>query len=500
LTERVAPGARKLVVAALLLAISLAAVDATIVATAVPQIVGDLGGFHQFPWLFSIYLLAQAVLVPIYGRLSDVFGRKPMLLFGIAVFLVGSVLCGAAWSMVALIVFRGVQGVGAGAILPMTTTIVGDLYEPAQRGRIQGYVASVWGVTAVLGPLVGGLFAEYWTWRGIFFLNIPLGLAAVALIQRYLHEQVERRRHRIDFAGAAVLTAALSMLILALLEGGIAWSWTSPQSLLLFGATAVLLPVFVVIERRVSEPILPPWIFRRRILVAANLAGLAIGAILIGQSSYVPTYAQGVLGYGAVLAGLAMGAMTVGWPIAATMSPRVYLRIDYRLTAIIGGLFTIAGCLLLAVFVQEDSGLWRVALASFVTGIGLGFTSVSTVVAVQSVVGWNRRGVVTGSNMFIRTLGSAVGVAVFGTIANAILADRFSHPPAALVGRLPDAIDAAAISFTRRHQAADVVAYTRSALFDAVHWVFWALVGVAVLGLVAQLLMPRRAEPLEFRD
>ncbi len=321
MTEEVAPGARRLVVAALLLAISLAAVDATIVATAVPQIVGDLGGFHQFPWLFSIYLLAQAVLVPIYGRLADVFGRKPILLFGIGVFLVGSVLCGVAWSMLALIVFRGVQGVGAGAILPITTTIVGDLYAPAQRGRIQGYVASVWGVTAVLGPLVGGLFAEYWTWRGIFFINIPLGFAAVALIHRYLHEHVERRRHRIDVAGAAVLTAAVSMLILALLEGGVAWSWSSPQSLALLGGAAILLPVFVVIERRAPEPILPPWVFRRRVLVAANLAGLAIGAILIGQSSYVPTYAQGVLGYGAVLAGLAMGAMTVGWPIAATASP-----------------------------------------------------------------------------------------------------------------------------------------------------------------------------------
>ena len=500
MTEEVAPGARRLVVAALLLAISLAAVDATIVATAVPQIVGDLGGFHQFPWLFSIYLLAQAVLVPVYGRLADVFGRKPLLLFGIGVFLVGSVLCGVAWSMLALIVFRGVQGVGAGAILPMTTTIVGDLYEPAQRGRIQGYVSSVWGVTAVVGPLVGGLFAEYWTWRGIFFLNIPLGLAAVALIHRYLHEHVERRRHRIDMAGAAVLTAAVSMLILALLEGGVAWSWSSPQSLVLLAGAAILLPVFVVIERRVPEPILPPWVFRRRILVAANLAGLAIGAILIGQSSYVPTYAQGVLGYGAVLAGLAMGAMTVGWPIAATASPRVYLRIDYRLTAILGGLFTIAGCLLLAVFVQEDSGLWRVALASFVTGIGLGFTSVSTVVAVQSVVGWNRRGVVTGSNMFIRTLGSAVGIAVFGSIANTVLADRFRNPPASLAGRLPDAIDAASISFTRRHRAEDVIAYTRSALFDAVHWVFWALVAVAVLGLIGQLLMPRRAEPLAFDD
>ena len=497
-TEEVPAGARGLVVAALMLATGLAAVDTTIVATAVPQIVGDLGGFSQFPWLFSIYLLAQAVLVPIYGRLSDVFGRKPLLLFGIGIFLIGSVLCGAAWSMVSLIVFRGFQGIGAGAILPLTNTIIGDLYLPAQRGRIQGYVASVWGVTAVVGPALGGLFAEYWTWRGIFFINIPLGLGAAVLLYLHLHERVEERRHRIDLAGAAVLTVALSMLILALLEGGVGWSWTSAPSLgLLVGAVA-LLGMFVLVERRAAEPILPLWIFARRVLLSANVAGLAIGAILIGQSSYVPAYGQGVLGYGPVLAGFAMASMTIGWPLAATAAPRVYLRLDYRPTAVLGGVFTIAGCLLLALFVQEHSGLWRVAVSSFVLGIGMGFASVSTVVAVQSVVGWNRRGVVTGSNMFIRTLGSAVGIAVFGSIANTTLADRFRHPPAALAGKLPQAADAASISFTKRHETAAVVAYTRHALYDAVHYVFWALVAVAILGLLAELFLPRRTEELRF--
>jgi hypothetical protein len=268
----------------------------------------------------------------------------------------------------------------------------------------------------------------------------------------------------------------------------------------LFAGAAALLAVFVRIERVVSEPIVPPWIFRRRILVAANLAALAIGAILIGQSSYVPAYAQGVLGYGAVLAGLAMGAMVVGWPISATASPRVYMRIDYRPTALLGSVFTIAGCLLFVFFVHASSGLWRVALAGFVLGFGMGFASVSTVVAIQSVVGWNRRGVVTGSNMFIRTLGSAVGIAVFGSIANSTLADRFRHPPAALAGQLPRAVDAASISFTHRHQSAAAIAYTRAALYDAVHYVFWALLAVAVLGLVAHLLLPSRAVALEFDD
>jgi EmrB/QacA subfamily drug resistance transporter len=455
---------RRAVVAALMLTVGLAAIDATIVATAVPQIVADLGGFSLFPWIVSIYLLTQAVTVPIYGRLSDVFGRKPVLLVGVGGFLVGSVLCAVAWSMTALIVFRGVQGLAAGAILPTTTTIVGDLYEPAERGRIQGYISSVWGATAIVGPALGGFFAQYWTWRGIFWLNLPIGIGAALLIQRNLHERIERREHRIDYAGACALTLSCSLLILGLLEGGVSWAWGSVTSVALFAASAVLLAAFVAIERRVAEPILPLWIFRHRTLVAGNLAGLAIGAILIGQSSYVPTYAQRVVGVGAVVAGFAMAAMTIGWPIAATLAPRVYLRIDYKQTALLGGTIAVAGCLLLALFVGAGSGIWRVAVASFVLGAGLGFASVSTVVAVQSVVGWGRRGVVTGSNMFIRTLGSAVGVAVFGSIANG----RLAH---------------------RRH--------TPAAIFHAVNGVFWALVVVAVLGVAAQLLLPRRVTPLD---
>ena len=455
---------RLAVVAALMLTVGLAAIDSTIVATALPQIVADLGGFSLFPWIFSIYLLTQAVTVPIYGRLSDVFGRKPILLVGVAGFVGGSILCGLAWSMPALIVARGVQGLAAGAILPTTTTIVGDLYEPAERGRVQGYISSVWGVSAIVGPTLGGFFAQYWTWRGIFWLNLPLGIGAAWLIRRHLHERLERRAHRIDYAGALTLTVACSLLILALLEGGVSWAWGSTASVGLFVGAAVLLAAFVQIERTVAEPILPLWIFRHRTLLAGNLAGLAIGAILIGQSSYVPTYAQRVVGVGAVVAGLAMAAMTIGWPLAATAAPRVYLRIDFRPTALLGGVIATAGCLLLALFVGVGSGVWRVAVASFVLGIGLGFASVSTVVAVQSVVGWGRRGVVTGGNMFIRTLGSAVGIAVFGSIANGRLAHR-KHTPAAI--------------------------------FHAVHGVFWALVGAAVLGVVAQLLLPRRVTPLE---
>ena len=487
------------VLVALMLSMGLAALDATIVATAIPQIVSNLGGFSLFPWVFSIYLLTQAVAVPIYGRLSDLFGRKPVLFFGIGVFLVGSILCGAAWSMLSLIVFRGIQGIGAGAIIPMTTTIVGDIYTLEERGKIQGYISSVWGMASVVGPALGGLFAQYATWRWIFYLNIPIGVAAVVMPHRNLRENVVRRQHRIDYEGATVLSIGLSLAILALLEGGVGWAWTSTQSLALFVIAAGMLIVFGFIERRAAEPMLPPWVFSRRILVSANIASIAIGGVLIGLTSYVPTYAQGVVGVGAVLAGFAMAAMSVGWPIASSQAAKLYLRIDFRDTALIGSVFTIAGCLLFATYVHEGSNLGRVAVSSFVVGVGLGFASIAILVAVQSVVGWNRRGVVTGANMFMRSLGSAVGVAVFGSIANTTLATQLHNPPPELAGKVPQSVDGASIAFSGHHDPA-VHDYIRHSLYLATHRIFWALVVAAVIGLLTQLLLPRRVHPLVFPD
>ena len=217
----------------------LIAIDATILATAVPSIVRELGGFSSFPWLFSVYLLAQAVSVPVYAKLADTVGRKPLMLFGIGVFLLGSVLCGLAWSMPVLIAFRALQGLGAGAVQPMSITIAGDIYSVAERARVQGYIASVWGVSSVVGPALGGLFAQLHLWRWIFFVNVPLCLLAGVLIWRNFHEKVERRQHRIDYAGAVLLTSAMTLLILGVLEGGQAWAWSSPTSIAVFAVGAV---------------------------------------------------------------------------------------------------------------------------------------------------------------------------------------------------------------------------------------------------------------------
>ncbi|MEZ0076555.1 MDR family MFS transporter [Planotetraspora sp. GP83] len=485
------------VLAAIMLCTGLVALDSTIIATAVPSVVRDLGGFSQFPWLFSIYLLTQAVTVPLYGKLADIFGRKPVMFFGIAVFLAGSVLCGVAWSMPALIAFRALQGIGAGAVQPMSITMVGDLYSVEERARVQGYVASVWGVAAVVGPALGGLFSEYLSWRWIFFINLPLGAVAAWTLARRFRERVTRSSPRIDYVGAALLTAGSSLLILGLLEGGVAWSWASVPSLLIFAAGLVMVAAFVVVERRAAEPILPLWVFRHRTLTGGNFVGFGVGALMIGLSSYVPTFVEGVLGTGALVAGFALAALTIGWPLAATFSGRLYMRIGFRDTAVIGSALVVVGAVLGALLTRHTH-VWTVAAACFVVGVGLGLSSSPTMVAIQSVVGWERRGVVTATNMFSRSIGSAVGAAIFGAISNATLADSFAHPPASLAGRLPDSVDATSLVLGAKGSAAQspTASFIRAALYEASHHVFQALVVVAVLIVAAILFMPRRTAQL----
>ncbi|WP_431245291.1 MDR family MFS transporter [Leifsonia xyli] len=452
---------------ALMLTTGLVAIDSTILATAVPSIVQDLGGFTQFPWLFSIYLLAQAVSVPVYAKLSDTLGRKPIVLIGIALFLLGSVLCGFAWSMPALIAFRAVQGLGAGAIQPMSMTIAGDIYTVAERAKTQGYLASVWAISSVVGPTLGGVFSQFLSWRWIFFVNVPLCILAAWMLFRSFHESIERTKHRIDYAGSALLTGGMTLLILAVLEGGQAWAWNSIWSIGSFALGGALLIAFVLVERRAAEPVLPLWVFSRRLLVTTTLISLGVGGILIGLTSYVPTYLEGTIGVAPIVSGLAVAALTLGWPLAASQSGRLYLRIGFRNTALVGMAIAIVGAAALAVTSVTPSVLW-VAVSCFIVGLGMGLIATPTLIAAQSSVPWNERGVVTGSNMFARSIGSAVGVAVFGAIANAIIGASAggAHSPATI-------------------QAASTA-------------VFVAVAIAAVLTIVAGLAMPRsRVEDVE---
>jgi EmrB/QacA subfamily drug resistance transporter len=454
------------VLIAIMLSTALVAIDSTVIATAVPSVVADIGGFTEFPWLFSIYLLAQAVTVPVYGKLADLFGRKPVMLWGIGLFFAGSVLCGAAWNMGALIAFRVVQGLGAGAVQPMSMTIVGDLYSLEERAKVQGYIASVWGISSVVGPTLGGVFSEYVNWRWIFFVNIPLCILAALMIWTRFHEKVRRGHPRIDYIGAALVTAGLTLLVLGLLEGGQSWAWVSMRSALVLGLGVLLLIVFVLVERRVDDPVVPLPLLKDRLIVTTCLVSAGVGAVLIGLSSYVPTYVQDALGTGPLVAGFALAALTLGWPLSASQAGRVYLRVGFRITALIGAAVVLLGSASL-LLLGRHSSVWQVGVSCFVIGLGMGFTAAPTLIAVQSAVGWQRRGVVTGANMFFRSMGSAVGVAVFGAIANATLGHSTITG-----GRAP-----------------------AGPLTTAVHAVFVATLVLAALMLLVVVLMPKVDRP-----
>jgi EmrB/QacA subfamily drug resistance transporter len=414
------------VLLAVMLSVGLVAIDATVLATAVPAVVEDLGGFTQFPWLFSIYLLTQAVTVPLYAKLADQYGRKPVMLVGVGVFLLGSLLCGLAWSMTSLIAFRAVQGIGAGAVQPIGMTIVGDIYSVAERAKVQGYLAGVWAASSVIGPTLGGVFSDYLSWRWIFFINIPIAVAVLWMFVRRFEEQVERAPHQLDVAGALLLSGGGATLLLGLLEGGVRWDWTSPVSIGLFSAAALMIAGFLVVERRAAEPVLPLWVFRHRVILPAILTSLVVGVLLVGLTSYIPLYAQGVLGHGALMAGFGLAALTLGWPLSASNAGRLYLSIGFRSTMVIGSVFVLAGALLLLT-IDGDSSLFHLAVPCFVMGVGFGFAVAPSVIAAQSAVGWESRAVTTGSTMFARTVGSAVGVAVFGALVNAHVTDAVGH-------------------------------------------------------------------------
>ncbi|WP_255546005.1 MDR family MFS transporter [Glaciihabitans sp. dw_435] len=444
-----------------MLSTGLVAIDSTILATAVPSIVKDLGDFALFPWLFSIYLLAQAVSVPVYAKLSDTIGRKPIILIGIGLFLLGSVLCGFAWSMPALIAFRVVQGLGAGAVQPMAITIAGDIYTVAERAKTQGYLASVWAISSVVGPTLGGVFSEFTTWRWIFFVNVPLCILAGWMLLRSFHEKIEKTRHKVDYLGAVLLTLALCLLILAVLEGGHSWAWNAPQSIGAFVIGGLLLVAFVFAERRAAEPILPLWVFSRRLLLTTSLISLGVGAMLLGLTSYVPTYLEGALQVSPIVAGLALAVLTIGWPISASQSGRLYLRFGFRTTVLIGMAAVVIGAIILASFAHTPS-LAVVAISCFIMGLGMGLVATPSLIGAQSSVEWNERGVVTGTNLFARSIGSSVGVAIFGAVANAIFASHGGDTTD------PTTIEAASAS------------------------VFFAVLIVAVATVAAALAMPRR--------
>ncbi|POX57115.1 MFS transporter [Streptomyces sp. Ru71] len=477
------PGTRQraAVVAALMLAMALAALDSTVVATAVPQIVGDLGGFSVFSWLFSGYLLAVTVTLPVYGKLSDTFGRKPVLVAGAALFLLGSLLCALAWNMGSLIAFRILQGLGGGALQGTVQTLAADLYPLQQRPKIQSKLSTVWAASAIAGPGLGGVLAAYADWRWIFLVNVPIGAAALWLIVCHLHEPHRERpaRARVDWAGALAVFGCGGVLLTALVQGGVSWPWLSPPSVALFAAGLALAAVVVLVERRAAEPIMPGWVWRRRTIAAVNLALGGLGLLMVAPSVFLPTYAQSVLGLGPVAAGFVLSVWTLTWPMSAAVSQHVYRRIGFRNTAMLG-IGTATLILLAFPLLPYPGAAWQPTLLMMALGAALGLFQLPLMVGVQSTVGWAERGTTTASVLFCRQTGQTLGAALFGAIANGVLAAR--------LGGASD-LD----SVTRAWEAGTAPEAARHAIADAVHAVYVGAACAAALAfLVLLCVAPRR--------
>jgi EmrB/QacA subfamily drug resistance transporter len=473
---------RGAVVAALMLSMALAALDATIVSTAVPQIVGDLGGFSVFSWLFSGYLLAVTVTLPVYGKLSDAFGRKPVLVAGSVLFLVGSLLCATAWSMAALIAFRVIQGLGGGAIQGTVQTLAADLYPLKERPKIQAKLSTVWATSAIAGPAFGGVLAAYADWRWIFLINLPIGALALWLIVRHLHEprREPAPRPRIDWAGALAVFACGGVLLTALVQGGVAWDWLSAPSIALFSTGLVLIAVVMAVERRAAEPIIPGWVWRRRTIAAVNLACGALGLLMVAPTVFLPTYAQAVLGLAPIAAGFVFSVWTLSWSLSAALSQHVYRRIGFRNTAMIG-IGTATVILLAFPFLPYPGEPWQPTLLMLLLGGALGLFQLPLLVGVQSSVGWAERGTATASVLFCRQTGQTVGAALFGAIANGVLATRLGG--AGDLDSVTRALD----------QPAGVPEELRHAVAEAVHAVYLgAAVAAGLAFLVLLFVAPRR--------
>ena len=464
---------RPLTVVALLLGLFLAAMEMTVVSTAMPTAVGDLGGLHLYAWAFSAYMLTATVSVPIYGKLADLRGRKPVMLVGIALFLVGSMACGRARSMQALVAFRALQGLGAGAIQPMALTIVGDLFvDVRERGRMQGVFGAVWGVAGLVGPLLGGAIVQWLSWRWVFYVNVPLGLGCAVVLQAAYHEKVEAHRHRLDLAGAALLAGTVLSLLVATRSRS-AGAWALPAALLL----ALL---FVLTERRAAEPLLPFDLFAHRVIGVASATGALVGAAMIATVTFVPLYVQSVLGGSPTAAGGAIAPMVIGWPIASALSGRVLHRVGYR-PLIRGGLgISFLAAVSLAVLLRPGASPWLPRLLTAFYGVGLGLANTPTVIAVQTSVPWNRRGVATASTMFFRTIGGTLSVGVLGGLLAASLSHGVATPEQVeqLLGPERALLDPALLSSIAGVLQAGMVR------------LFWASAGIAGVALAVGLAFP----------
>ena len=470
---------RPLVLAAVMASSFMIALEATIVSTAMPQIVGQLGGLQLYSWVFSAFLLTQTATTVVFGKLADLIGRKIVITIGIGIFLVGSALCGFAWSMPSLIVFRLVQGVGAGAVLPVAMTIVGDLYTAHERAKIQGWLASVWAISAVIGPLAGGLIIQHLSWAWIFWINLPIGAAAVVGFWAYFHENRARGRGKIDHLSAAIFTVAIAAIMADLTA-------LSASGRLEIGLTTLVAVVAVVLfilqERRSPEPMISLDLWGRRPIAAANAASVLTGMAMMGLTTFLPVFVQGVMQQSPLIAGFALSVMIFGWPVGATLGVRVFQRVGLRLVLRVGGLLVPAGSIIF-LFLHADSSPIVAGLGSLIVGLGMGILSASSIILIQEIVSWSERGSATASFLFARSLGNTFGASLFGAVLNFGLMHSAGH-----VG----AISSEDIRrLLERNGGAAGDSTLRAALEQSLHLTFVSMFVIALFVAVAAAVVPK---------
>lgn len=482
------------VFAGLLLGMLLAALNQTIVATALPKIVADLGGFEHYSWVFSAYMLAATVTVPLYGKLSDIYGRRPLFVLAIVLFMAGSVVSGLAPSMSVLILGRVIQGLGAGGLIPLAMAVIADLIAPRERGKWQGLTGAVFGIASVVGPATGGWISDNASWRWAFFVSLPFGLLALVVVWRGFTMEPPHRSHRVDYVGAALLTAGVSSGLLATVWGGTQYPWASAEIVGLYTVCAVLLGVFLFWERRVPEPILPLDLFRNRTFAAAQVALFVIGAAMFGTIIFIPLFVQGVLGESATNSGAILTPLMLALILASVLSGQVVSRTGrYKAILLASPLVLAVGFYLLAQLDVHSTGA-ETTRDMVVVGIGLGLGMQTFVLVVQNAVPQSVMGVATSTTQFFRTIGATIGVTVMGALLTSRLhVELAARLPGSAQEQLGGATSLGSlVAGGGQGLPADMAATLRDALAAAMHPVFVIGLPLMAVALAATLLIEQR--------